>query len=323
MGRNMLVDGEWETDVELKAGDDSEYQRVDAPFRDRIQDDPTADFRPEPDRYHLYISRSCPWSHGAALVRRINGLVETISMDILDPIHKDGIWEFLPEKEGCTPDTVNGFDYLHKVYVKADPDFTGRATTPVLWDREHETIVNNESIEIMRMLNEAFTDHTAREVDLYPEGYRREVDRIIDAIYDPLNNGVYRAGFADSQTAYEKAVEEVFDALDHWNDVLSDRRYLAGDRFTLADIRLFPTLVRFDEVYHTYFKCNRKRIEEYEALWPYLRDVYQTPGVAETVKMTHIGQTYLSEAPPNPKGIIPIGPDPAFDARHDRDQLSK
>ncbi|MEF8882218.1 MAG: glutathione S-transferase C-terminal domain-containing protein, partial [Halapricum sp.] len=227
--------------------------------------------------------------------------------------------------------------------VKADPEMTGRVTVPVLWDKQEETIVNNESKEIMRMLDTAFDDLAENDVDLYPEGYQEVVDRIIEAIYEPINNGVYRAGFADSQAAYDEAVEELFDALDHWDSVLADQRYLAGDRLTEADIAMFTTLVRFDEIYHTHFMCNHKLIREYDNLWPYLRDLYQmgvaegreaTPdgragsettretGVAETVDMDHIKEHYYTTHPDvSPKRIIPTGPEPDFEAAHDRDEL--
>ena len=312
----MLVDGEWRTDVEPYTTDDGEFDRVTTSFRDWIRDEPDAEFQPAADRYHLYVARNCPWAHGAALARRLTGLTEAVSMDVVDPIREDEGWEFSPEKEGCTPDTVNGADYLREVYVKADPEFTGRVTVPVLWDTQEGTIVNNESIEIMRMFATEFDDYGDDGVDLYPEGYREEVDRIIDDIYDSINNGVYRAGFADSQAAYDEAVTDVFDALDHWDDVLADQRYLAGDRLTLADVRLFPTLVRFDECYHTAFKCDRQYVLQYDHLWPYLRDLYQTPGFAETVVMDHIkDQGYYQGQ------ITPIGPDPDFEAPHDRDRL--
>ena len=312
----MLVEGEWRIDVEPNTTADGEFDRVTTSFREWIRDDPDAEFQPAADRYHLYVARNCPWAHGAALTRRLAGLTDVVSMDVVDPAREDEGWEFTPAKGGCTPDTVNGTDYLRDVYTKADPEYTGRVTVPVLWDRERGTIVNNESIEIMRMFAAEFDDVRGDGVDLYPEGYRDEVDRIIDSIYDSINNGVYRAGFADSQAAYDEAVTDVFDALDHWDAVLADQRYLAGDRLTLADVRLFPTLVRFDECYHTAFKCNRQYVLQYEHLWPYLRDLYQTPGFADTVVMAHIkDQGYYQGE------ITPIGPAPGFEAPHDRDRL--
>jgi len=318
---NVFVDGEWHTDYE-STNDDGEFERSETTFRDEVRAAPDAEFPAEPGRYHLYVSRACPWAHGASLVRRLMGLTDAISMDVVDPYRDEGGWQFTPEKDGCTPDTVNGHDYLREVYLEADPNYTGRVTVPVLWDRRKETIVNNESIEVMRTLATAFDEYATDGVDLYPEGMRGEMDRIVEDIYDPINNGVYRAGFAGTQKAYEAAVGDVFDALDHWDGVLADQRYLAGDRLTLADLRLFPTLVRFDAVYHTHFKCNRKFVYQYDNLWPYLRDLYGTPGVAETVNMDHIKEHYYTtHTDLNPKRIIAVGPDLDFTEPHDRDRL--
>ncbi|MDZ7702835.1 MAG: glutathione S-transferase C-terminal domain-containing protein [Halobacteriales archaeon] len=317
MGRNLLVEGEWRVDVERTTDESGAFQRAETRFRDAVRDDAEARFRPEPGRYHLYIARNCPWAHGAALTRRLAGLEGVVTMDVVDPWREDEGWAFTPGKPGCTPDTVNGADYLREVYVAADPDVTGRVTVPVLWDREHETIVNNESIEIMRQFATAFADLGDDGMDLYPEGRREVIDRVIDAIYDTINNGVYRAGFASSQSAYDDAVADVFDALDRWDDTLADQRYLVGDRLTLADLRLFPTLVRFDHCYHTAFKCDRQFLHQYDHLWPYLRDLYQTPGVAETVVWDHVkDQGYFQGE------ITPVGPDIDFEAAHDRARLS-
>mgnify|MGYP002762017948 CR=1 FL=1 len=320
---NMLVDGEWVTDTYEETDDDGEFQRQETMFRDRVEDDPDARFQPEAGRYHLYVSYACPWAHRTLLVRALKGLEDAISVDVVDPYRGEDGWQFTPEKEGCTADTVNGSDYLREVYQAADGDVTGRVTVPVLWDKQEETIVNNESEEIIRMLDTEFGDVATRDVDLYPEGYQEEVDRVIEAIYEPINNGVYRCGFADSQAAYDEAAEELFSALDHWDSVLADQRYLAGDRLTEADICMFTTLVRFDEVYHTHFMCNHKLIREYDNLWPYLRDLYQTPGVGETVDIDHITEHYYTTHPDvSPKRIVPTGPDPDFEAAHDRDELS-
>ncbi|MFB6140175.1 MAG: glutathione S-transferase family protein [Halosimplex sp.] len=319
---NKLVDGEWRTDVADHTNDDGEFEREETTFRDRVSDNPDARFKPESGRYHLYVSYACPWAHRTLLIRALKGLEDAVSVDVVDPYRDDGGWQFTPEKDGCTPDRVDGSDYLREVYQKADPDATCRVTVPVLWDRDEETIVNNESEEILRMLDTEFDPVAERDVDLYPEGYRDEVDGIIDDIYDPINNGVYRAGFASSQEAYDEAVDELFDALDHWDEVLADQRYLAGDRLTEADICMFTTLVRFDQVYHTHFKCNVRAVHEYEHLWPYLRDLYQTPGVAGTVRMDHIKEHYYTTHPDvNPKRLIARGPDLDFDADHDRDEL--
>jgi len=306
---NMYVDGEWRTDAYESTDDDGEFDREETTFRDRLGEEYPA----EAGRYHLYVSRACPWAHGAAMVRSLMGLEDAVSMDIVDPYRDERGWQFTPEKDDCTPDSVNGFDYLGESYVAADPDYTGRVSVPVLWDTKDETIVNNESIEIMRMFSTAMSEF-GDGVDLYPADIRDGVDEVVDAIYDPINNGVYRAGFAGTQAAYERAVSELFDALDHWDSVLADQRYLAGDgeRLTLADLRLFATLVRFDHVYHTIpttlSKDYRgvddtlpekwKRIQDYDNLYPYMRDIYQSDNVADTVNLEHIVEHYASPGSP-------------------------
>jgi len=319
---NMLVDGEWRTDVQKSTNENGEFERQETNFRDRIRDEPGARFQPESGRYHLYVSYACPWAHRTLLVRALKGLEDAISVDVVDPFRADDGWQFTPERDGCTPDSLHGSDYLRELYVRADPEATGRVTVPVLWDRKEDIIVNNESAEVLRMLDTEMDEFASRDVDLYPEGYRDEVDRIIDEIYQPINNGVYRAGFTKSQKAYDRAVTDLFDALDDWDSVLADQRYLAGDRLTEADVCMFTTLVRFDQVYHTHFMCNRKFIHQYENLWPYLRDLYQTPGVAKTVNMDHIREHYYTTHPEvTPSRIIAIGPDLDFEAGHDRDEL--
>ncbi|WP_121741131.1 glutathione S-transferase family protein [Natronorubrum halophilum] len=319
---NMLVDGEWRTDAGAYTDDDGSFERQETTFRDRIRDDPDATFQPEAGRYHLYVSYACPWAHRTLVVRALKGLEDAISVSVVDPYRDEDGWQFTPEKEGCTRDPIHDADYLRELYVEADPNVTSRVSVPVLWDRAEETIVNNESKEIMRMLDTEFRDVASRDVDLYPEGYRDDVDRIIDDIYEPINNGVYRAGFATRQEPYDDAVDDLFAALDHWDDVLADQRYLAGDRLTEADVAMFTTLVRFDNVYHTHFMCNVQYVREYENLWPYLRDLYQTPGVAQTVNMDHIKEHYYTTHPDvNPNRIIARGPDLEFGAPHDRDEL--
>ena len=298
------------------------FQRQEAVFREHVRDDPDATFAPEPGRYHLYIARACPWAHGAAMVRKLMGLEDAISMDVTDPYREERGWQFTPEKSGCTPDTVHGTDYLEEVYHIADERYDSRPTVPVLWDREHETIVNNESIEIMRMLASAFEPQRTGPIDLYPEGRREEIDRIVEEIYQPINNGVYRAGFADSQQAYDEAIDDLFAALDRWDETLADQRYLLGEQLSLADLRLFATLVRFDSVYHTHFMCNKNRVVDYPNLWGHTRDIYQLPGIAETVNMEHIKEHYYRTHPEvNPKRIVARGPDLPFSAPHDRDEL--
>ncbi|MDZ7850317.1 MAG: glutathione S-transferase family protein [Halodesulfurarchaeum sp.] len=306
----------------FKSDEVGRFERQEAVFRDRIRDDPDAAFQPEPGRYHLYISRACPWAHGAALVRKLLGLEDVISMDVVDPYREERGWQFTPEKDGCTRDTVNGMDYLEEVYHLADERYADRPTVPVLWDRTHETIVNNESIEIMRMLATAFESRRDGAVELYPENRREEIDRVVAELYDTVNNGVYRAGFADSQAAYDEAIDDLFAALSRWEDRLADRRYLVGEQLSLADLRLFATLSRFDSVYHTHFKCNVRQIRDYPNLWGHTRDVYQLPGVSETVNMAHITEHYYRTHPQlNPKRIVARGPDLDFEAPHDRDRL--
>ncbi|MFC6731628.1 glutathione S-transferase family protein [Haladaptatus sp. DYSN1] len=318
----MFKNGEWGHHYE-STNLDGEFERQSTMFRDWIEDDPEAEYPAEAGRYHLYISWACPWAHRTALIRSLRGLEDVISMDVVDPYRDEGGWQFTPEKAGCTADSINDFDYLRETYLEADPNVTGRVTVPVLWDKETGTIVNNESEEILRMLDTAFADFGNTEVTLYPEGYREEIDDIIDAIYEPINNGVYRAGFADSQDAYENAVTELFDNLDYWEDVLEDQRYLAGDRLTEADICMFTTLVRFDPVYVNHFRCNLRRIADYPNLWNYLKDLYQTPGVAETFDFAHIKEHYFTTHESlNPKGIIPKGPVLDFEEPHDRDRLA-
>jgi len=318
-----MIDGEWYTEAEMLDHDDGgEFERTETSFRDRVEDDPDARFAPDARRYHLYVSYACPWAHRALITRALMGLEDAITVDVVDPYRENDGWQFTPEKDGCTPDSVNGADYLREVYATADPDYTGRVTVPVLWDREHETIVNNESEEIIKMLADAFDGLADRDVDLYPAENRGEIDRTIDDIYPSINNGVYRAGFADTQAAYEAAVEELFDALDEYDDLLGRQRYLAGDRLTLADVCMFTTLYRFDEVYHTHFRCNRRHVTDHPNLWGYVRELYQLPGVAATCEMDHIKRHYYrTHLDVNPKQIVPVGPAPDFDAPHDRDDL--
>ena len=317
----MLVDGEWRTDAYDSTNDDGEFDRQETSFREWVEADPDAKHPAEKGRYHLYISHACPWAHRAAITRALRGLEDAVSVDVVDPYRQSDGWEFAPEKEGCTPDSIHGSDYLREVYTAADPDFTGRVTVPVLWDRKEETIVNNESAEIMRMLDSAFAEFGC-ENTLYPEGYREDVDRVIEEIYEPINNGVYRAGFAGTQEAYEDAVGDLFEALSHWEGVLSDQRHLCGSRLTEADVCLFTTLIRFDHVYHTHFKCNVRRIRDYPNLWDYLKELYQLPGVAETVNIDHIkNHYYRSHTDLNPKGLVARGPPRKFDEPHDRDRL--
>jgi putative glutathione S-transferase len=244
-------------------------------------------------------------------------------MSVVDPVRHDQGWEFAPEKEGCTQDEVHRHDTLYKVFREADPDYTGRVTVPILVDRETDAIVHEESAAIARMLATEFDAHATASLDLYPDSMREQIDSAIDDIHRTINTGVYRAGFADSQAAYERAVTDLFDAMERWNDTLGTRRYVIGDQFTLADVFLFPTLYRFDAVYHTHFKCTRRRLVDFDHLWEYARDVYQTPGVAETCNMDHVKDHYYrSHTDINPTGFVPVGPEMDWDAPHDRAALS-
>lgn len=318
----MLIDGEWDPDATFATDDDGEFDRRPTTFRDRVEADSDAKHPAEADRYHLYVSLACPWAHRTLIGRSLLGLDGAITVDIVDPIRIDDGWEFTPDRPGCTEDTVNGTSALREVYLAADDRFTGRVTVPVLWDRTAETIVNNESIEILRMLDTAFVEALDLPVTLYPSDLAAEIDAVIEAIYEPINNGVYRAGFAESQAAYEAAVGDVFDALDYWEDILEHQRYLVGDRFTEADVCLFTTLIRFDPVYHTHFKCTKRRIIDYPNLWNYLKELYQVPAIRQTVDFDHIRtHYYASHNHINPTGHIAVAPVLPLDEPHDRDRL--
>lgn len=306
----QLVDGEW---VEApERGHDEQG------FDDWITAEADAEYPATGGRYHLYISRACPWAHRAALTRRLLGLTDEISLDIVDPVRNDDGWAFTPSKDGCTPESVHGFDYLRDVYMHADPDYTGRVTVPVLYDTHHDTVVNNESADIARMLATEFEGGSDPPV-LYPASKRDEIDSIIDSIHADINLGVYEAGFADSQADYEQAVTRLFEALAQWDEVLRERRFLIGDDLTLADVFFFPTLYRFDAVYHTHFKCNVQRLVDFEHLWDYARDIYQHQSVAATCNMTHVkAHYYRSHEDLNPTGFVPVGPETEWSASHDR-----
>lgn len=306
MGR--LVEGKWTTqwyDTEKTGG---RFVREDAGFRERVTRDGSSGFPAEPGRYHLYVSWACPWAHRTLIFRKLKQLEDVIDVSVVHWLMADNGWEFTGE-DGSTPDRVNGKRYLHEVYTLARPDYTGRVTVPVLWDRKTSTIVNNESAEIIRMLNSEFDDFGDPDLDFYPGELRGEIDRVNEFVYHRVNNGVYKAGFATRQTAYEEAVSALFEALDELEGRLAHSRYLVGDRLTEADWRLFTTLVRFDAVYHGHFKCNLRRIRDYTHLHRYLRRLYEHPGVAETVHMDHIKKHYYaSHRMINPTGVVPLGP---------------
>jgi putative glutathione S-transferase len=313
----MLVDGKWSAEW-YKPDEKGRFVRSESKFRGHVTGDGSSGFKAEAGRYHLYVSLACPWAHRTLILRKLKKLEDAISLSIVDPLMGDNGWEF-SENPGCIPDTVNGLKYLREVYVKADPHYTGRVTVPVLWDKKSGTIVNNQSREIMRMFDTVFDGLGDPGVTFYPERLREKIDGTIDAIYNPINNGVYRAGFATSQEAYDEAAEELFGALDHWDKTLSLSRYLCGEVITEADWCMFTTLLRFDPVYYTHFKCNLRHIYEYPNLSNYLKDLYQVPGVAETCNLDHIRNHYFRSHPSvNPHGIVPVGPRVDLSAPHDR-----
>jgi putative glutathione S-transferase len=317
--RNMT--GKWE----VKKG---EFIRATSSFRNWITKDgspgPTGDgdFAAEPDRYHLYISHACPWAHRTMIFRALKGLEDMISVSVVHPLMPAESWIF-GEYPGATEDHVNHAHYLYENYQKVDPDFDGLVTVPLLWDKKRQTIVNNESADIIRMLNSAFDDFSHSTLDYYPESQREEIDAINDIVYNDVNNGVYKAGFATIQPAYEKAFDQLFDTLDFLEEKLSKQRYLVGTQITEADWRLFTTLVRFDAVYYNHFKTNKKRLMDYPNLWAYTRELYQVPGVAETVNMDHIKHHYFaSHSSINPTGVVPKGPEIDFMVAHGREKMS-
>jgi len=318
----MLVEGVWQDDVARTK--DGHFVRPATRFRNWVTPDgspgPSGEggFPAEPGRYHLYVSLACPWAHRTVIYRRVKGLENVISLSVVSPdMLKDG-WTFNTD-EGSSGDAVNGKSKLSEIYVLAEPRYTGRVSVPVLWDKQKKTIVNNESSEIIRMLNTAFDAFTNVHTDYYPQALRARIDKLNELVYPNINNGVYRAGFATSQAAYEEAFHNVFEALDEIETILAQQRYLAGKAITEADWRLFPTLIRFDAVYYSHFKCNWRHIYEYPNLSNYLRDLYQQPGVAETVSLQQIKRHYYnSQRQVNPTGIVPVGPQLDFSAPHDR-----
>ena len=326
----LLVDGVWQDkwyDTKKTGG---KFVRQDAGFRNWVTADGEAGpsgeggFKAEAGRYHLYVSYACPWAHRALVFRKLKGLEHAIDVSVVDHFMGDEGWTFDEDGSGETVDHLKGRSRMHQVYTDAKPDYTGRVTVPVLWDKERETIVSNESSEIIRMFNAAFDDGIAKNpaLDFYPERLRDEIDEINERVYHTVNNGVYKCGFATTQEAYEDAFRPLFETLDWLEEKLSRQRYLAGDTVTEADWRLFTTLVRFDPVYVGHFKCNQRRIADYPNLWNYLLELYQWPGVAETVRMDHIkAHYYASHETINPTRVVPLGPDIDYTAPHDRDRL--
>jgi putative glutathione S-transferase len=323
----FFVEGQWHEDTEANRHERGRFVRKPSVFRNWITEDGSAGpsgeggFAAAPGRYHLYVAHACPWAYRTTLFRKLKKLEGAISITIAAPLYGERTWRFADEP-GSVGDTVNGVNELWEVYLLANPKYSGRVTVPTLWDKERRTIVNNESSEIIRMLNSAFNRFTDDRTDYYPVALREEIDRVNDLVYTTVNNGVYRTGFAVTQDAYEEACRALFDTLDKLEDRLSRQRWLVGDQITEADWRLFSTLVRFDAVYHYHFKCNLKRIIDYPNLSNYVRDLYQQPGVAETLNMDHIKRHYYgSQKRVNPTGIVPLGPRGSaidFAAPHDR-----
>jgi putative glutathione S-transferase len=315
----MMVDGVWRDvwyDTRTSGG---AFVRPESAFRDRVTADGTSGFPAAASRFHLYVSFACPWAHRTLVVRALKGLEDALPVSAVDPDYVPHGWRFTGAA-GTTLDRANGCRYLHEVYRLARPDYTGRVTVPVLWDTQTRTIVNNESSEIIRMLNREFDAFAARAFpDLYPAELRAEIDAVNERVYRTVNNGVYRAGFATAQDKYDDAVTALFESLDWLEARLASRRWLCGDRFTEADVRLWTTLVRFDAVYYGHFKCNLRRLVDYPALWGYTRDIYALPGVAATVDIAQIkAHYYISQVKVNPTRIVPRGPVLDFGAPHDR-----
>jgi len=318
----LLVEGVWKDVPRDTRKTGGEFVRTESVFRDRVSADGSSGFRAEAGRYHLYVALSCPWAHRTVLYRAVKGLERAVSLSAVDPYMGPNGWIF-SDRPGCIPDTVNGASFLWEVYVKARPGYSGRVTVPVLWDRKTGAIVNNESSEIIRMLNREFDAFADRSVpDLYPEELRPEIDRWNELVYRTVNNGVYRAGFATAQDKYAQAARDLFATLDLLETHLARSRYLCGERLTEADWRLFPTLARFDLVYHYHFKCNLRRLSDYPSLWAYTRELYQFPGVAQTVDFAQIKEHYYrSQVWVNPSGVVPVGPvldEKDFSAPHGR-----
>lgn len=315
----MLHKGRWVEDFQpLQASDGrGGFVRLQAGFRNWVTVDgragPTgeAGFKAEPGRYHLYVALICPWASRTLMARALKGLQEVVSVSVLDPRITDKVWRFAGSWggiEGAQADALYGLDYLYQLYLKACPEYSGRVTVPVLWDRQRETIVSNESADIVRMLNSGFGELADSAVDLYPQALQSEIDQVNEFLYPRFNNGVYRAGFATAQAAYEEAVYQVFESLAYIEERVSRSRFLLGEQFTETDIRSFVTLIRFQPAYYALFKTNLRPLSDYPAIGDYMRRIYALPGIAETVNIEHIKQGYYSIKALNPLGIVPVGP---------------
>ncbi len=319
----LLVDGKWQDKWYDTSKNGGKFERQASKFRDKVSNEGGSTFPAESDRYHLYVSLACPWAHRALIFRKLKGLEEHIDVSVVHPEMLDQGWEF-KDYPGSTGDKLYNFDYAHQIYTKAEPEITTRVTVPILWDKRTETIVNNESAEIIRIFNSGFNSLTNNEDDYYPNAQREEIDAINNMVYHDINNGVYKAGFATTQEAYEEAVTALFCALDRVEERLSKQRYLVGGKITEADWRLFTTLIRFDAVYHGHFKCNKKQIADYPNIYGYMKELYQVPGVAETVNFDHIKRHYYySHTMINPTQVIPVGPEQDLMSPHGRDKMGR
>lgn len=324
----LLVDGVWQDQWYDTGKTNGKFKRSESAFRNWITADGSAGptgkggFKAEPDRYHLYVAYACPWAHRTLIYRTLKGLQDMISVSYVHWYMAENGWTFQKDEEGIVGDDLFDSDFAHQIYTRADPTYTGRVTVPILWDKKLGTIVSNESSEIIRMFNSAFDGAGAKPGDYYPQDKRAQIDALNQRIYDTVNNGVYKCGFATTQNAYDEAVTPLFETLEFLEEQLSQSRFLAGDTPTEADWRLFPTLYRFDMVYVTHFKCNRKRIVDYENLWAYTRDLFQWPGIRETVNMPHVADHYYqSHETVNPHRIVPTGPVVDFNQPHEREKL--
>ena len=321
----LLVKGQWQDkwyDTDSTGG---HFERSSAQFRNWVTRDGSAGpdgkagFKAEVGRYHLYVSLACPWAHRTLILRELKGLQDAISVSVVNPLMLEHGWPLSTDFPGATGDDLYGLNFLYELYLKANPEYSGRVTVPVLWDKKQETIVSNESADIIRMLNSSFADIGAHGEDYYPAALREEIDEVNARVYDRVNNGVYKAGFATKQDAYEQALQELFGELDWLEARLGKQRWLVGEQITEADWRLFTTLVRFDPVYVGHFKCNLRRIADYPALSNYLRDLYQQPGIASTVDLMHIKHHYYRSHPTiNPSRVVPVGPELNYSAPHNR-----
>ncbi len=315
----LLIDGQWHDKWYDTKSEGGRFKRQDSAFRHDIS--AQGPFKPESGRYHLYISNACPWAHRTLIFRHLKGLTDHISVSVVHPHMLDNGWEFRDASadDGEFVDHLYGYEFAHQLYTKAKADYSGRVTVPILWDKHTQTIVNNESSEIIRIFNSAFNELTGNTLDFYPQALRSQIDEINDRVYHSINNGVYKSGFATTQEAYEEAFNALFDALDWVEAILAKQAYLAADQLTEADWRLFTTLVRFDSVYVGHFKTNKQRIVDYPNMWAYVRKLYQMPGIADTVKLEQIKQHYyFSHTMINPTQVVPVGPEIDFMAKVDR-----